>query len=551
MSDFDLGAPDLPPDMRYTDAPPPSGPMDQLSAFGNAVHASYEAQRFDGDMFAKANAQSEAIDLRNAHIQRETGEQLENPLEGGYMKEARARGSAFDLVPSTDDALAVYKEKLDALEQQHPDKAYVIRAKTPVLEDARQLSDYWSQRAAKGEPGLNAVAGLGASFLGGAAGFFRNPVNIGLAVATGGIGGGATSLAAIVAREAAVNAGLQAVAEPGVQSFRAERGQEAGFVPALKEIGEAGLFGAGFGGLLHIGGRLLAQAVDHGEGVSQALPERPPATVPASAAPAAKGFDVSGPLSPAQEAAAHADNLGPAARAEAESGKVAPEIALETAKRVDGDAAQLATMRGAQTEMDASGARGTDAAAEAVSREMEAQTTPDALAAIHGLEEPTPAVPEPRFRREGERAQEAQSEALKDELEREVEARAEEAPPPQHLLSKSDQFEEVHNARLEKYGPDPDWDKINARAFAEFFADDEAAQRAGGKAAGAREGPPAEAGNLEAGAGARAPRDGAREDTRLLDLTPQADGAHLPLEEALKLPTRAEMLAKVVERCPL
>ena len=427
MSELDLGAPDLPPDLRFTDAPPPSGPMDQFAAFGNAVHASYEAQRFDGDMFAKANAQSEAIDLRNAHIQRATGVELENPIEGGYMNEARARGSWLDLVPSTDEAMAVYQEKLDALEQQFPDKAWVIKAKTPILDDARQISDYWSQRAARGEPGLNAVVGLGASFLGSAAGFFRNPVNLGLTLETGAVGGGAASLASVAAREAAVNASLQAVSEPGVQSWRGERGQESGVVPALKEIGEAGLFGAGFGGLLHIGGRMLSQAVDHGEGVSGVLPERPPAAPPASPA-AANGVGVP-PPSPAEMEQAHVDNLGQAARAEAESGRVAPEVALETAKRVDGDAAQLATMRGAQAEMDATGARGTDAAAEAVSKEMEAQATPQALAAIHGLEEPTPAVPEPRFRREGERAQEAQSEALQAELKSEVEAQAQEAEP--------------------------------------------------------------------------------------------------------------------------
>ena len=52
MSELDLGAPDLPPELRFTDAPPPSGPMDQFAAFGNAVHASYEAQRFDGGNMA-------------------------------------------------------------------------------------------------------------------------------------------------------------------------------------------------------------------------------------------------------------------------------------------------------------------------------------------------------------------------------------------------------------------------------------------------------------------------------------------------------------------
>jgi hypothetical protein len=409
----DLTPVDLPPP-SYTPAPPPSAGLSDLY---NAGYAAYEAQRLDGDMFARRNALSKAIDQRNGLIQAATGEALHNPYEGGYADEAKRRLSNSEILsndsvgdfnqpgvvrPFVEDRMKIWQGELDRLAQQYPDKADLIGAGRPILQDAKQLSDYWVQRAAKGEPGLNAVAGLAAGFVGGGVGFLANPANLGMMLATGGEAG-VGSLAATAlkgaAREALVNAGMQAAAEPGAQSWRAERGQESGLVPALKDIAEQGLFGAGLGAGFPLAKaglqKLWRQALDHGLGITPALPEN-------------RAIE---PASPMERDSVRFASLGDASQAEVQSGAVSPEVALATAARVDGDAEQLAVMRGAM----ASEPRGPNEAAEAVSREMEARSTPSAVAALRGAE-PAEALPKPTFHRQAESDFSSQTEALRTEI---------------------------------------------------------------------------------------------------------------------------------------
>jgi hypothetical protein len=240
------------PDAGVTPSPPPEGFAWRVSEFENAIVAADKAYQYDQDFYARRNALSDAIDRRNWDIQRATGDTLENPWNGGY--EAEARDKLFKSgQPGTiwETREQIWREKLGALQTQYPEHADKIGADRPALDDAKQLADYWTDRAARGQPGLNAVAGLGASFLGGLRGFVRNPLNLVLLP----IGGGEVKAAGVAGkiaegffREAAVNAGQQALAEPAVQAWRNERGRESGVLPALEDIGAAWLFGGTVGG---------------------------------------------------------------------------------------------------------------------------------------------------------------------------------------------------------------------------------------------------------------------------------------------------------------
>jgi hypothetical protein len=250
MSEQDLADVSL-PEPTFTPSPPPDDFGAAVAAFEHRFNAAYFAQRYDNDIQARKFSLSQATDFRIKDIQRETGATLENPLEGGYKAEALERVAKTGEPAYLPNVQAqIWQEKLDALAAQYPDKADKIGADRPVLDDAKRMANYWSDRAARGEPGLSATANLVGGFLGGAWGFVRSPMNAALL----GVGGGevkAASLAGKMAqgfvREGLVNAGLQALAEPGVQSWRAERGREHGFLPAVEDIGAQALFGGGFG----------------------------------------------------------------------------------------------------------------------------------------------------------------------------------------------------------------------------------------------------------------------------------------------------------------
>ncbi|MDP3554823.1 hypothetical protein [Methylocystis sp.] len=519
------------PDAGVTPSPPPEGFAWRVSEFENAIVAADKAYQYDQDFYARRNALSDAIDRRNWDIQRATGDTLENPWNGGY--EAAARDKLFKSgQPGTiwETREQIWREKLGALQTQYPEHADKIGADRPVLDDAKQLADYWTDRAARGQPGLNAVAGLGASFLGGLRGFLRNPLNLALLP----IGGGevkAASVAGKIAegffREAAVNAGQQALAEPAVQAWRNERGRESGVLPALEDIGAAALFGGtvggGFQGVKEVARRAVglarsepledvvrrasageraalaelpatgvaerepafrglsealdadeaafagapqgvkgldttvSQALEHAEGVTDALPELPtvagdgdalarlaaldpgPAHDPFEAAAAlrsapdladaARGHDA-----PDIAAAGRLASLGDAAFDAARKGEVSPEVALATAARLRDEGEQLSVMRAAQDELRAVGLdRSAQEAGEAVSREMQARALP---AAQSGILETAPVsrVPDaPGFDRVGQRLTEHTA-----QLERELIAKA---PPESDAFRPGERIE--------------------------------------------------------------------------------------------------------------
>jgi hypothetical protein len=125
--------------------------------------------------------------------------------------------------------------------------AELIGADRPVSQDAIGLAnkaqaDYAKASAEAGGGVAPFAVGLAGGLLGG----LRDPVQLAGLLA----GGGEVKAASVVGkifeggiRQGLVNAGLQALGEPQVQAWRAERGQETGFLPAAEDIGLAALFG--------------------------------------------------------------------------------------------------------------------------------------------------------------------------------------------------------------------------------------------------------------------------------------------------------------------
>ncbi|WP_062222269.1 hypothetical protein [Aureimonas sp. D3] len=233
--------------------------------------ANDEAQRFADNTFAREDAQIEAYRRRIARIHEVTGVQLRNPMElrkGSVVADFGAGpdvlGGRATLRDAADREMADFRAKLAELSQQRPDQAQLF---DPDFDAETRLvvtgAEQRQKNAAKAAEDLSGVSRLAATFVGAARGSLRDP----LQVATLFLGGGAGVAKGVVGRigqtvltEAVINGGVEAAVQSRAQQWRAENGLESGIVPALKQVGLAGLFGGAFGGLVQ-GGREVAAAL--------------------------------------------------------------------------------------------------------------------------------------------------------------------------------------------------------------------------------------------------------------------------------------------------
>ena len=499
--------------LDYGGAPVDDAARDQrIAAIGNRFLAAKNALEYDDNAASSVAALQDTADARNAAILKATGVTLENPLNGGYTAEALDRvHQDWSLWADADGrvdtsvqgqrvrlnqiALQIWQGKLDTLSQQFPQHSDIIGASRPIALDARQMADGWAARAQAGEPGLDATTNLLTGFAGGMAGFFRDPVN----VATLLLGGGEARAVSTVGRMAAAavrlglaNAGAQALAEPGVQAWRAERGHASGVAPALQDIGAAFLFGAipgagiegakamlGAGrGLAAAGGAAPAQGFDLLDramgGDAAALGELANGPLAAHApelgalhdaveadrlilgheTPHVEALDATvsqalgraedpaqplpemplpagdgASLAPDQIAQARIDALAPEARAMVDSGAADAQSALATAARVTDPAEQSAVL----AEAAATNPRSAQEAAQAVTDAMDARATPQAQAHLLGADEASSTIERPAVSRETEAAQRAQIEDLRSALDAPA-AEGQRAEAPADLL---------------------------------------------------------------------------------------------------------------------
>lgn len=232
-------------------------------AWKRLAGSSSDAQAYIEGMNADELAMREVYRRQNERIHRLTGVQIENPYDFDYreaISEAamqEQRRMADPSAPLEDPAIVLHRA-----EAQWNTKVSQIATANPALmgdiladldEEKNALLRESQQRFddAAEDPALGTAGRWSAIIGGGLAGAARDPYQWGLAILGGGAGAGRTVAArigAVVASEAAINAG----AELGMQLASQERKREAGLDHGpddiLRNVAIAGTFGALFGG---------------------------------------------------------------------------------------------------------------------------------------------------------------------------------------------------------------------------------------------------------------------------------------------------------------
>lgn len=251
--------------------------------------AAFEANRLNDQFFSANLALERAADMRIDIIREQTGMTLENPFRQGYYMEARHRVEAdraagADVRLNSETVLQrardIFNENVNLAAERFPDKAPAFSFGQPVEDQAiaigRAAAD--AQTVAAGNVKSDALR-TAALLTGGMAGAMTDPIQIaGLFLGAGEVKAISTAgrLGQVALREAAINAGLQAVEEPFVQAWRQRLGLESGLGPAAENIALAGALGGVVGGavqgvreVLTVGRRadiVVIERVARGEG---------------------------------------------------------------------------------------------------------------------------------------------------------------------------------------------------------------------------------------------------------------------------------------------
>lgn len=204
-------------------------------------------QKYIENLTAREHSTHEAYQRRNELIHRLTGVQLDNPwtLESsGPDQEAERAGR-----------LAEWESSLAELRDRYPDHAGELQPGTIAGDRERVVREaeerYQAAALAAGDA-LSTSSRLGAELAGRGVGMLRDPFQVVALIAGAGPGTAATATARIgqvMLTEAIVNAGVESVVQVAAQRWRAENGLDHGWQDALTQVGLAGLFGAGFGGI--------------------------------------------------------------------------------------------------------------------------------------------------------------------------------------------------------------------------------------------------------------------------------------------------------------
>jgi len=283
-------------------APQPIVPADQarrppsdqglFEAAGEAYAASRDLAVFVDNTVGRSNAIEEAYDRRIDAVFKATGVRLDNPARlatppGEWVARARELGLPADagplaardaLVKQAEDGFAArLRELSDGLPDAERGKRAAIAADQPLIEDARAIGRDAARRAASAAPD-RPYTRFAASLAGGMAGALRDPLNVGIAAATGPIGfartGGWLVLRNILS-DAAVNALGEAALQPAIMKWRRELGLDAGLAEAAANVGSAALFGGAIRAGIETPG-VVRSLLRRGEGAVEP-PRSPPA----------------------------------------------------------------------------------------------------------------------------------------------------------------------------------------------------------------------------------------------------------------------------------
>lgn len=262
---------------RAVQAPARYGAMAAMAPADIALHpetygaiftAAERQQRLVNNMFADERSLEEAYDQRIAAVRTATGQELENPLRGGYAQAARrqiqqeVRAGGMQPIDAKggipEYQRRIFDQEYAALREKHPD--------LPDGDLRREASDIAKQAeegmgTAAGAPGVNPAGSLVAQFGGSMWASRRDPIFVGSMFLGPTSAMGKTVIARMATSgliQGAYNAGLAALEQPAVQAWRREAGLRSGTEPAIENVGMAFLSGLIPGAALKGGQEVLA-----------------------------------------------------------------------------------------------------------------------------------------------------------------------------------------------------------------------------------------------------------------------------------------------------
>lgn len=243
----------------------PIDPIANPQPYADLIRASERSTRFTGNIASESSAREEAYDIRNKAIKAATGIDLENPERDGYQREARAEirrqmreGAREGVDPNIQGGIyalqrRMYDAAAAAATERFPDVQF-----GPIDDDAKKVAQESIQRfqEARKAPGLNPFVAPIDVFGGSLLGSRRDPIFLGSLLAGPASSTSRYALGRIASgavRMGFYNAGISALEQPAVQEWRAKIGLEHGITPALEDVGQAFLFGAIPGAVIHGG----------------------------------------------------------------------------------------------------------------------------------------------------------------------------------------------------------------------------------------------------------------------------------------------------------
>ncbi|MBL4768239.1 MAG: hypothetical protein JKY94_11070 [Rhodobacteraceae bacterium] len=226
----------------------------RVHAQSELIPAAYGAGQFVDNITAEMEARDLAYDRRIAAIHDATGVQLHNPYKERYDQSIVDRDYGGDMVAYFNSRPSKFQSQIDELAAKYPEQAGLItgNGKSPEqqgLEITAAAEGRYERALAN--PALGLGDRIGGSIIGYLAASARDPIQIAATFAGGGVVTGRTVAARIVkvmATEAVINAGLEAVLQVKAQNYRERAGLEYGLSDGLRNVGIAALFGAGLGG---------------------------------------------------------------------------------------------------------------------------------------------------------------------------------------------------------------------------------------------------------------------------------------------------------------
>ncbi|WP_024349632.1 hypothetical protein [Aurantimonas coralicida] len=254
------------------------------SRMGELYSATDEAQTFIDNTYSREDAALEAYDRRIAQIHEATGVQLQNPLQAAKAAAITSGPLTVPIDPfgtrrriqsDAAAALADFNRQLGELSGKFPGQAALFNP--DFAEETKAVVTAAEARlTAAGQGDMTGVSRVAATLAGSFRGALRDPLQIATIFLGGGAGTARTVLGRIgqtIATEAIINAGVEGVVQTSAQRWRTENGLESGIVPALKQVGLAGLFGGAFGGLVRGAGE-AARALKVTDGPGREALER-------------------------------------------------------------------------------------------------------------------------------------------------------------------------------------------------------------------------------------------------------------------------------------